>query len=174
MAMSDSPPADLLYFSALALEKIESTDDALRRVQSLLARYPEDERVPDAMMKVGYLLQLMGQFERAILAYRNADIFQDREGKARLHFWIADCQEASGDDESALAEFLKVGYMYGDQGLWGVTATLRAAGLCERGGNLRQARQLYERVLRGQGAESDFGRTAADALARIGTGGAQG
>ena len=174
MAMGEAPPPDLLYNSSLALEKIERYDEALRRVQSLLARYPEDEHVPDAMMKVGYLLQLMGQFERAILAYKNADIFQDREGKARLHFWIADCAEAGGDSESALAEFLKVGYMFGDQGLWGVTATLRAAGLCERGGNLRQARQLYERVLRGQGADSDFGRAASEALARIGAGGPQG
>ncbi len=174
MMMNDDPPPELLYYSALAFEKSERYNEALGRVQTLLARHPEDELVPDAMMKVGYLLQMMGQFERATLAYRNAELFQDREGKARLHFWIGDCYEASGDPDAALAEFLKVGYMYGDQGLWGVTATLRAALLYERSGDLRQARQLFERIFASQGANSDFGRSAAEGIERIDGKGDQG
>ncbi len=167
MGMSPRPSADLLYYSALALEKTGHPETALERVQALLARYPEDERVPEAMMKVGYFLQSLGQYDRAVLAYRNAELFQDREGKARLHFWLADCLEAKGDREGALAAFLKVGYLYGDQGLWSVTATLRAATLYENGGELRQARQLYEKVLSSQGPGSDFGRAASEGLRRL-------
>jgi tetratricopeptide (TPR) repeat protein len=167
MAMHDAPPADLLYHSALALEKNEDPAGALERVQILLARHPEDERVPEAMMKVGHLLQTLGQHDRAILAYRNAEIFQDREGRARLQFWIADCLESAGDPEGALSAFLKVGYLFGDQGLWAVTAMLRAASLCEEAGQLSQARQLYARVIADQGEDSDFARTAREALARL-------
>ena len=72
---------------------------------------------------------------------------------------------AHGD--AALGAFLKVGYLYGDQGLWGVTATLRAAFLYERSGALDEARQLYARVLANQGPDSDPGRSAAEALRRL-------
>lgn len=167
LGREDEPDADLLYHSALALEKRGEVRGASERVQLFLARHPEDERVPEAMMKIGYFLQSLGQYERAVLAYRNAELFQDREGKARLHFWIGDCFQAMGERDSALAAFLKVGYLYGDQGLWGVTATLRAAALYEESGDLKQGRQLYEKVLSSQGAGSDFGRSAAEALARI-------
>ncbi len=169
---SREPSAALLYNSALALEKRGEPRDALDRVQRLLARHPEDERVPEAMMKVGYHLQALGQYERAVLAYRNAELFQDREGKARLHFWIGDCHQALGDRDAALAAFLKVGYLYGDQAMWGVTATLRAAALYEDSGDLRQARQLYEKVFANQGPDTDFGRSAAEALRRMDAGGA--
>ena len=167
VARSEQPSADLLYHSALALEKRGDPRGALERTQQFLARMPEDERVPEAMMKIGYYMQGLGQFERAILAYRNAELFQDREGKARLHFWIGDCFQAMGERQEALAAFLKVGYLYGDQGLWGVTSTLRAAALYEGGGDLALARQLFAKVLANQGAASDFGRTAAEALERI-------
>ncbi len=167
VARTEQPSADLLYHSALALEKRGDPRTALERTQRFLARMPEDERVPEAMMKIGYYMQGLGQFERAILAYRNAELFQDREGKARLHFWIGDCFQAMGERQEALAAFLKVGYLYGDQGLWGVTSTLRAAALYEGGGDLAQARQLFAKVLAGQGRDSDFGRTAAEALERI-------
>jgi tetratricopeptide (TPR) repeat protein len=169
---SAEPEAALLYHSALALEKKGEPRAALERVQRLLARHPEDERVPEAMMKVGYHLQALGQYERAVLAYRNAELFQDREGKARLHFWIGDCHQAMGDRDAALAAFLKVSYLYGDQAMWGVTATLRAAALYEESGDLPQARQLYEKVFDNQGPDSDFGRSAAAGLERLNAGAA--
>ncbi|MCP4545868.1 MAG: tetratricopeptide repeat protein [bacterium] len=174
LTLHDDPPPELLYYSALALEKNMQAEPALARIRTLLARYPDDEHVPEAMMKVGFYLQALGQYERAILAYRNAELFQDREGKARLHFWMADCLESAGNIPEALAEFLRVTYLFSDQGLWGVTATLRAATLYERGGEVSQARQLYEKVIAGQGADSDFGKAANDGLRRLAVPGGQG
>jgi len=119
-------------------------------------------------MKAGYFLHQMGQYDRALLAYRSAEFFQDREGKARLHFWIADCQEAMGDLKAAVAGFLKVSYLYSDQGMWGVTSTLRAALASEKLGDEAQARQLFEKVLASQGEDNDFGRSAREGLDRLG------
>lgn len=164
--LTDRPDPELLYFSALALEKAGEPRAALERIQLLLIEYPEDERVPEAMMKVGYFLQQLGQYDRALLAYRNADFFQDREGKARLHFWIADCLEAAGDLEEAGPAFLKVNYLYADQGMWGVTAGLRAAMVYEKLGDVDQARILYEKVIGSQG-DNDFGRSARQGLERL-------
>ncbi|MBN2172216.1 MAG: tetratricopeptide repeat protein [Candidatus Krumholzibacteriota bacterium] len=167
VARQAEPGPDLLYHSALALEKRGRPAEALARVQALLARHPEDARVPEAMMKVGYYLQEMGQYDRAILAYRNAELFQDREGRARLHYWLADCLAAKGDRAEALAAFLRVSYLFADEGMWGVTATLRAAELYAAGGEVEQARRLYEKVEREQGAASEFGRAAAEARRRL-------
>ena len=116
---------------------------------------------------LGTYNQALGRFDRAIMAYRSAELLQEREGKARLHFWIGDCLEAQGKREEALAAFLKVAYLYGDQGLWGATATLRAAALCEAAGDLDQARPLYEKVRAEQGEASELGRAAAEALQRL-------
>ncbi|MCB9514731.1 MAG: tetratricopeptide repeat protein [Candidatus Latescibacteria bacterium] len=162
-----SPDADLLYNSALALEKREDREGTLARLEQFLARYPEDRRAPEAMMKAAYSLHELGRHEQAVLAYQRAEIFQDDEGKARLTFWVGDSLEALGRRDAALGAFLKVGYLYGDQGLWGVTATLRAAFLYERSGALDEARQLYARVLANQGPDSDPGRSAAEALRRL-------
>jgi len=164
--LTDSPDAELIYFSALALEKAGDARAALDRIQLLLLNHPEDERVPEAMMKVGYFLQQLGQYDRALLAYRNADFFQDREGKARLHFWIADCLESKGSLAEAGPAFLRVNYLYADQGMWGVTAGLRAAMLYEKMGDSAQARILYEKVIGSQG-DNEFGRSARQGLDRL-------
>ncbi len=168
--LTDRPDPELIYFSALALEKAGDPRAALDRIQLMLIDYPEDERVPEAMMKVGYFLQQLGQFDRALLAYRNADFFQDREGKARLHFWIADCLESKGDLAEAGSAFLKVNYLYNDQGMWGVTAGLRAAMVYEKLGDAEQARILYQKVIGSQG-DNDFGRSAQEGLDRLQGGG---
>jgi len=169
-ALSEDPDPDLIYFSALSLEKAGDPKAALDRIQLLLIGHPEDEHVPEAMMKVGYFLQQLGQYDRALLAYRNADFFQDREGKARLHFWIADCLEAKGDLSAAGSAFLKVSYLYADVGMWGVTAGLRAARVFEKSGDVDQARILYRKVIDSQG-DDDFGRSASEGLARLEGGG---
>ena len=161
------PDPDLLYYSALALEKRGRPAEALARVQTLLARHPESARVPEAMMKVGYYLQELGQYDRAIMAYRNAELFQDGEGRARLHYWLADCLAAKGDRDEALAAFLRVSYLFAGEGMWGVTATLRAAELYAAGGEVEQALRLYEKVEREQGAASEFGRVATEARRRL-------
>ena len=169
LALSAEPGPELLQDAAQALERAGRREEALTCVERFLVSWPGDPRAPEARLKRGRLLQELGDAEGAILAYREAELFLlgDAESRARLGFWVGDCLEALGEREAAVGAFLRVGTRYGAQGLWGVTAILRAAALYEEAGALAEARRLYSQVQSAARATPEIAESAAAGLARL-------
>ncbi len=169
LALSAEPGPELLQDAAQALERAGRVEEALACVERFLAGWPGDPRAPEARLKRGRLLQELGDAEGAILAYREAELFLlgDAESRARLGFWVGDCLETLGEREAAVGAFLRVGTRYGAQGLWGVTALLRAAALHEQAGALAEARRLYGQVQSAKRATPEIAQSAAAGLARL-------
>lgn len=169
LARDAEPGPELLQDAATAFAHAERLADAIAALERFLERYPEDPRGGTTRLTRARLLQELGDCEGAVLAYRDAELclLDDPESRARLRFWIGDCLESLGEREAATGAFLALAERFPAQGLWGITALLRAAALCEMGGELSRAAQLYARALAAQGEETEIGASAAAGLARL-------
>ncbi|MBM4117145.1 tetratricopeptide repeat protein [bacterium] len=169
LARDNEPGPELLQDAATALARAGRRAEAVHQLARFLDRYPEDPRAGTARLERARLLQELGDCEGALLAYREAELYllEDAESRARLRFWIGDCLESLGEREAAAGAFLGLAERFPAQGLWGVTALLRAAALCEVGGELARAEQLYARALAAQGPGTEIGASAAAGLARL-------
>lgn len=169
LALTAEPGPELLHDAAQAFAQAGRGEEALAAVERFLAGWPGDARAAEARLQRGRLLQELGDAEAAILAYREAELYLlgDAESRARLGFWVGDCLEALGEGEAAIGAFLRVGTRFPDQGLWGLTALLRAAALHEAAGARAEARRLYTQVLAAAQAPAEIAESAAAGLARL-------
>lgn len=159
--------ADALRGEARAWRQMGRYDLALERYHRLLEEHPDAPGAEDVLSNIAYCHHEMGQYEIAIAAYRRVMPFLDEEGQAYAVFWIADGLDRLGRHREAATEFLRIPYLYPDQGMLPVTAQLKAAEAYERVPDPDAARALYERVLRGHGPGSDWGREAQQRLDRL-------
>ncbi len=169
LALTPESGPELLHDAAQAFAQTGRGEEALVCVERFLAGWPGDPRAAEARLQRGRLLQELGDAEGAILAYREAELYLlgDAESRARLGFWVGDCLEALGEGEAAIGAFLRVGTRFPAQGLWGLTALLRAAALHEAAGALAEARQLYMQVRAAAQAPTEIAESAEAGLARL-------
>jgi TolA-binding protein len=151
----------------LCLQELEEWERARRVWEEMLAEHDEDDVIGGLILRIGRCLQEEGRPAEAVAAYRRAVPFVDEEGRARATYWAGICFESMGRLEEAVAEYLKVPYLYSGEGLWSVTASLKAARAYEALGREEEARALYGKVLEQHGKESQWGRVARDGLARL-------
>ena len=147
-------------------------DEALERYHQLLERYPNRPGSEKVLSNIAYCHHELGQYEIALRAYRRVMPYLDQEGQAYAQFWIADSLAGLERHEEAAAAFLRIPYLYPNQGQLPVTAQLKAAEVYERMGNPESAVKLYRKVLTNHGAGSQWGAEAQRRLDRLASDGA--
>jgi tetratricopeptide (TPR) repeat protein len=169
-AVSPGIAADAFFNLSLACERLsdwQCTYDAALKVLETSA--PLDLRA-SAVFKAGYALQELGRYEEAIDYYRQALSGAGSELSAEIRYWMGECYAAMGEFSLAVSEFLKVAYLYAGEGMWGVTAELRAASVYEKTGEINEAIKIYNKVIDKHGRDSIWGKTAAEKLAAMSDG----
>lgn len=158
---------EALRGEARAWRQMGRYDRALELYHQILEQYPEASGAEETLSNIAYCHHEMGQYEVAIAAYRRVMPFLDEEGQAYAVFWIADGLDRLGRHQEAATEFLRIPYLYANQGMLPVTAQLKAGEAYEKVPDAAAARSLYERVLRSHGPQSDWGREAQKRLDRL-------
>jgi tetratricopeptide (TPR) repeat protein len=150
--------------AAVAYQKTSSWLDAARMYTLIINEYPDQIHLSSYHLKCGFCFVQASRNEEALAHFNEANIDPNKEDKPEIIYWIATCYSKMGDHTKAIAEYLKVPYLYSGIGKWGVTAEFEAARLYERQGEYDKAVTLYKKIIRSDGEQGRFGKNA---LARI-------
>ena len=94
----------------------------------------------------------------------------DIDNDPRIQFWIGESYLGKGQFQQAISEYLKIVYFTMPAKLlsqFKVTAQYQAAICYVKLGKLENAKQLFQRIINDQGAESVFGKPAKEKLEEI-------
>jgi TolA-binding protein len=148
-------------------QQMEKWDEAAATWQKLAETFPEREGIVEVLFDLGLCYNQMGKNELAYDVYsRIPNVATTEEQQGRAHYWAGMTLKSMGKYDEAIGELLRVSYLK-TGGMWGVTAKLEAAGCYELKGDLGQAQAIYENVLSGYGASSDWGHVASEGIKRI-------
>ena len=110
----------------------------------------------------------LSEYNRAAEYFRNVKQDADAETEAEIQYWIRKCYYNMGLFEQAIFELLKVNYLSKPTKLpWATTALYEAGLAYTKLGNSRQAKQLFEKIIKKEGAASDLGRIAKQRIEEI-------
>ncbi len=140
-------------------------DRALGYMRGYLARFPDDEYAFPIKLQIGSFLINLMQYDDAIAHLRKLKPVADAQTEPEIQYYIGKSYMNAGRFELAIPEFLRVKYFSKPTKLpWDVTA-LYEAGICfMRLKDYEKARELFRRIVREQGAESNFGRFAKEKI----------
>ncbi len=106
---------------------------------------------PEKELKLALLIQQKGDLKKAqaILEriWSNRDALND-ELKAEILFWIAEGEQATGNKEEALKNYLELAYKFPEQNIWAVTAMYRVSMIYERKGQFETAKRFLNTVIK--------------------------
>jgi tetratricopeptide (TPR) repeat protein len=143
-------------------------DRALGLSRHYVNRFPDDERTFDLRIKIGVFLMNLLQFDDAISHFRALKPFADAISEPEIQYYIGKSYMNAGQFEQAIAELLRVKFFSKPGKLpWDVTALYESAVCYMRLKNYDRARQLFQQIVREQGAESEFGRFAKAKIAEL-------
>jgi len=126
-------------------------DDAVSILHKMLGRVSALEpKVADRLIQVLFDLQSVGQHKAAYELFSKVhDLVPDNKQKRELLFWMADALHGDKRYEEA-AEMYFRSALFGDNSydIWGQTARYRAAESLAENGALKDARQVYENLIK--------------------------
>ncbi|RKY62958.1 MAG: hypothetical protein DRP95_00165 [Candidatus Latescibacterota bacterium] len=155
------------YNLALSYERLGRYEDALAALEALEREFPDSPLVERTRVKRGVYLMKLGRYSDAIAHFKALLPQVDREVQAELWFHIAQGYSSLGEYEEAALAYLRIPYLYPEQGLWAVTAKYKAAEVFERMGDAEKARKLYADILKEYGPGSEWGRAASERLEEL-------
>ncbi len=139
------PQAMLNYGQALL--RLGRFAESVNIFEQLLQRFPGTSQAEEAGMLVGETFleqQRCQEAEQALAPILNG---ADHLRAAQAQLQIAECYESNSDFEKAVAEYLKVIYVYSDQKTEVDRATYASAQIYEQQGKIDQARNLYRKLV---------------------------
>jgi TolA-binding protein len=157
---------------AMSLVEAESWSAAARALAEHRTRYPESDRLFEVDFRLGQSLRALGRHRSAVQAFRRVTSSYRGETAARAQFEIGECLLDQGDWEGALAEYLKVRFLYGHEE-WVAASMLRAGRCFEELGQDDRARAVYAE-LREKHPDTEWARQAPEPAAPGGSGGSGG
>ena len=149
VALGDPPGVvdESLYNSAVALDELGKTGDALSRVDSLLADHPESQRRADALYAAGDFLVRLERFGEAAARYGEFLLrFPTDERAGDVRFRRGWCLNASGAADAARAELERL-LRTEPTGEHAAEAAFLLGESARKDGRLDEAARAYEKVL---------------------------
>jgi tetratricopeptide (TPR) repeat protein len=151
-----------------AYDLIGMHDRALALCRHYIARFPDDALTFNLRVKIGILLMNLMLYDDAIAHFRGLKPFADAETEPEIQYYIGKSYLNAGKFEQAIAELLRVKFFSKPTKLpWAVTALYESAMCYVRLKNYDRAKQLFQQIVREQGAESEFGRFAKAKLTEL-------
>jgi outer membrane protein assembly factor BamD len=153
------------YISAATVWQEVSGWDEAGRIYSLVYKEFKDRvDTTSFALKTGFVWFKGHHIKKALNYFEIAGADEKSADRAEIAYWTALCYSRLGKSKEALERFLRIPYLYGDSGKFGVTAEFEAARIYEKEGELSNALSLYRKIVRIEGANSPIG---GDALERI-------
>ncbi len=144
-------------------------DRALALARHYVSRFPDDAKAFDLRMKIALLLNDLQQYDDAISLLRSLKPFADAAAEPEVQYYIGKSYMNAGRFEPAIAELLRVKFFSKPTKLpWDVIAMYDAAICYTRLNHCAKAKQLFQRIVREQGAASEFGRFANIKITELG------
>ncbi len=149
---------------------LQMWDKAIVLSREFLTKFPLADDAFEKKIQIGYYYYRLNEFDYAIQLFRKLLPEADIDNEPRIQFWIGECYFGSGQFQQAISEYLKIVYFSKPAKLlsqYKVTAQYQAAIAYIKLGKLENARQLFQRIITEQGAESVFGKSAKEKLDEI-------
>jgi len=144
------PNSDSAHNAAIALGDILTEsgkyEEAIEVLKRLLVDYQDPQFQKIINRKIGLIYQSKGFYSKSVSYYRKALASDDNDFNAELQFRVAECMEDESRFDSAVTEYLKVGYLYPNSRYWTMRARLRTAQIFESQERWNDARKMYEEI----------------------------
>ena len=140
------PQAMLNYGTSLL--HVQDVTRATQTFERVLRQFPNSPQAGQAGVLVGDALVIQQRCEDAKEAFKGVLNGNDRMLAAQAQLSLAQCYQNSADPDTAVAEYLKMIYLYSDQQEMVDQATLSAAGIYEQLGKITEARNLYQKLVK--------------------------
>lgn len=121
-------------------------EDAIPLYEKALLSLPRNVSAGEVLTRIGDSYFRLGDFKKALDAYRSALRLQGRGERAETQYWIGFCCFLLGRDREAVSELLKIPELYPDSGMWVPTAYYWAGRASERMGQKEQAAEYYRKA----------------------------
>lgn len=142
-------------------ENLRFWDAAIGLARRYVNDYPDAEDVMTKKVQIGTYLMNMKEYQRAVDHLSQLQPYADAESEAEIQYWIGKAYSEMGLFERAILEFLKVKYLSKPTKLpWASTALYEAGSLYARINKPEEAIQLFNKIVKIEGAASDLGRIA--------------
>ena len=152
-------------------DSIRMWDAALALTRRYIQDYPDAVDVLQKGVQIGTFYMKLNEYSRAIDYFRDLKYEADAETEAEIQYWIGDCFYSMGLFEQAVFEYLKVEYLSKPTKLpWNTTAIYQAGQAYLKLDEPEQAKKMFEKIVRKEGATSDLGRIAREKIAEIDAG----
>ena len=150
---------DALYQIGLTHLNEGKSEEALKKFEEVISKFPESELKSSVFRKMAALKKASRDYDSAVLYLRKALTGEKNELNAQAQYEIAEYLEEKGDIEGALEEYLKVPYLYSkSDSFWAVRAQLKSALAFERLNRIEEAKRIYEKLVSLNVEESEFAK----------------
>ena len=146
------------YYAANKLFSQGHYRDAIPLYKLALSSPSEQLPKSDIYTRIGDSYFRLGEYNNALPSYRSALASQNTSEQPASQYWIAFCCLLMGNNDEAVAEFLKIPERYPSSGMWVGTAYYWAGRAAERGGRTEDAAEYYRKA--GGNGRSTQGRFA--------------
>lgn len=158
-----------LVNGAVIWQKLSAWEAAGEMSEAVLNEFGDRIDSSSYALKTGFSYLKANRVKRALTFFELAKVNPNPMDKPEISYWIAMSNLRLGKDEKALELFLKISYLYGNSGKWGVTADFEAARIYEQRGEFAKASSLYRKIVRIEGEASPLGNDAKERIAALDT-----
>lgn len=150
-------------------QKLSAWEAAAQMSEAVLNEFGDRIDSSSYALKTGFAYLKANRVKRALTFFELAKVNPNPMDIPEISYWIAMSNLRLGKDEKALELFLKISYLYGNSGKWGVTADFEAARIYEQRGEFAKASSLYRKIVRIEGEGSPLGNDAKERITALNT-----
>lgn len=158
-----------LMNGALSWQKINLWEEAGALYSEIYEKFPDRVQQGSFTLRTGFAWYKADRIRKAMKYFEISEKIGNKDDRAETAYWIATCNGRLGKTSEALEQFLKIPYLYGYGGKWGITAEFEAARIYKQQEKYDQALSLYSKVIRKEGKNSPIGSKALEEIAAIKT-----
>jgi TolA-binding protein len=153
---------------AFVCKTIEEWQKAVAAYQIILERWGDQNLEANTIFDIAFCHYRDKKYANAAEMFtRSIPLLNDAETQAEAQYWIGESYFGMDQYETAVSEFLKVGYNYPDFTHWAASAELKAGESYQDMKKIEKARRIYERIIDKYGRYSQWGTEAAKRLENL-------
>jgi TolA-binding protein len=144
-------------------------DGALELTRKFIAKFPNDESIPDKRIKLGILYEKLGYYDQAVLHFQKLLEEANRDLEAEIRYYTGECYYYKGDYQQAILEFLKVPYLVTKKTKidWTATSLYMSGQSYEKMSKYDQAIGMYQQIIDRPGIDQTFKAAAQKEINRV-------
>lgn len=140
--------ADAQFNLGLTFKRMGQDEDAVAAYQRVSQAWPASPLASMARIRIGYIHEDRGEFDKAIEAYRALAASDRGKLGAEAQFLVGDCFMSMKKSGEALLAYQQVVTAFPDEGSWVVTALAKVGELHELAGRYPKALESYEAIVK--------------------------